>query len=97
MVRAGGARHVGVAGGIDGDAEAIVITTTAQVGGVDQVRAGGIQLRHKRVIIAVVSRLYRVSGGEVGRSGVPRHVGVAGGINGDAVGIVNITAAHVGG
>ena len=72
----------------------------AQVGGVDQGRAGGIQLRHKRVAVGqgtvTAGGLERVT---VGKSveGQPRHVGVAGGIDGDAVATSSPAAAQVGG
>src|SRR5208337_2585428 len=97
--RASGARHVGISGGINGDAVAIIPAAAAQVGGVDQGRAGGIQLRHERSVIphGLVERLKRVRGGEVGRISPTCHVGVAGGIDGDAVAFVITTAAQVGG
>ena len=49
--RRGEARDIGigVGQGVQGDAEALVIATAAEVGGVDQPAAGGIQLRHEGV------------------------------------------------
>src|SRR5439155_15340274 len=41
------ARHVGVAGRVQGDAEALFRAGAAEKGGVDEGRAGGIQLRHE--------------------------------------------------
>src|SRR5208282_3641296 len=88
--RGGIPRYVGVAGGIDSDGASIVSpSAAAQVGGGDQGGAGGVQFRHKHIITAVVSRLQRVNGGEVGRASEPRYVGVAGGIDGDATALAN--------
>ena len=44
------ARHVGVAGGVHGDAIATVIARAAEVGGVDQCGARRVQLRHEGIV-----------------------------------------------
>ena len=98
--RLGKARHIGVAGRVYGDAVAIVATAAAQVSGVHQSAACGIDLGHKGVVVAApVSRLDSARAGtrEVGRLGKARHIGVAGGIYGDAVALVVPAAAQVGG
>ena len=49
----GVARHVGVAGRVHGDAVATRhVPRAAEVGGVDQGRAGRVQLRHEGVVAA---------------------------------------------
>ncbi len=55
------ARHVGVAGGVHGDAGNRVIAAAAEVGGVDQGRAGGVQLRHEGVVREAILELSRVA------------------------------------
>src|SRR5947209_1276854 len=87
-----------MATGIDRDAPALVIGTAAEVGGVDQRGAGGVQLRHEGVKAAAGSRLEGTGGRrEVGRDGEARHVGIATGIDRDAQALVSATAAEVGG
>src|SRR2546428_2048492 len=44
-----GARQVGITRRVHGNAEAAVIAAAAEVGGVDEGGAGGIELRHERV------------------------------------------------
>ena len=68
---------------------ALVIIAAAQVGGIDQGRAGrhSTSSRTRQRPPAECCRLERVDGGKVGRRS-PRHVGVAGGIHGDAVGLI---------
>ena len=44
-----GACDIGAAGGIDRDASAFVVTRSAQVGGVEQGRAGGVELADKGI------------------------------------------------
>src|SRR2546428_494641 len=62
------ARHVGIADSVHGDASPRVTTTAAQVGGVDEAAAGGIQLRHEGVVFTAGGRLESPRGrGEVGR------------------------------
>src|SRR5439155_1156585 len=94
----GNPRHVSVAAGVHGDTEAVVDTTPAQVGGVDEEGAGGIELGHEGVFGAAEGGLEGAGGrGEVGGKGNPRHVGVAAGVHGDAEALVNVTPAEVGG
>ena len=45
-------RHVGIAGGVHGDATTEVSPTAAEVGGVDERGACGIQLRNERISAA---------------------------------------------
>src|SRR5206468_113636 len=92
------ARHVGVAEGVHGDAEAVVNATPAEVGGVDEPGAGGIELGHERVFGAAEGGLEGAGGrGEVGGTSEARHVGVAEGVHGDAEAVVNAAPAEVGG
>src|SRR5439155_12837492 len=94
----GNPRHVSVAAGVHGDAEAVVNATPAEVGGVDEPGAGGIELGHEGVFGAAEGGLEGAGGrGEVGRAGEARHVGVAEGVHGDAEAVVNATPAQVGG
>src|SRR5439155_688762 len=94
----GNPRHVGVAAGVHGDAEAVVNVTPAEVGGVDEHGAGGIELGHEGVFGAAEGGLEGAGGrGEGGGIGEARHVGVAEGVHGDAEAVVNATPAEVGG
>ena len=76
---------------------AVVSRVAAEVGGVDEGGAGRVQLGHEGVAAARVGGLERIGGGEVGRIGVARDVGVSGGVHGDAVAAVVAAAAEVGG
>ena len=91
--------HVGVAGGIHGDAVANVIPAAAEVAGVEERRAGGVQLGDEGVgVAATVMREVRADRDREGRlTGIriPGHVGVAGGIHGDAVALFVGAAAEV--
>src|SRR5439155_30689 len=82
--REGPTRHVRAAGGIHGNAVGRVTAAAAEVGGVDQGGAGRIKLRHE----GVAASGGRLEGtrcrGKVYRASPTRHVGVAGGIHGDA-------------
>src|SRR5437879_3410376 len=88
-----------VAHGVHGDAAALVIATSAEVGGVDQPGARRIQLRHEGVVgAAAVTRLKRPwDRGEVGRSGMARDIGIAQAVQGDAKSEVIVTAPEKGG
>ncbi len=48
------ARHVRAAGGVHGNAESEVTTAAAEESGVDERRAGRVELRDESVLIAVV-------------------------------------------
>src|SRR5262249_40873727 len=92
------ARHIGVAGGVHSNAEAIFLVRTAQVGRVDQCRARRIELRHEAIAAATVGPLIRAGRGrEVGGTSAARHVGVAGGDHGNAEDMVLVRTAQVGG
>src|SRR5205823_5160686 len=96
--RIGIAGHVGVAGSIDGDAGSEVVTAAAEIGGVAQGRAGGVELRDEGVEGAAEARLESARGcSEVARSGGARHVGAAVGIHGDAEAQILVAAAEEGG
>src|SRR2546425_477977 len=96
--REGQAGHVGMATGTDRDTQALVIGTAAEVGGVDQPGARGIQLRHEGVDSAAGSLLEGTGGRrEVGREGGARHVSMATGIDRDAKALVIAAAAEVAG
>src|SRR5207245_645222 len=72
-------------GRVHGNATAEVIAAAAEVGGVAQRRAAGIELRHKNIeLTAAKSWLQRIRRREVGRLGLPRHVGLAGSVYGNA-------------
>ena len=72
------ARDIGVARGIDRYANAFVVATSAQVGGVEQGRAGGVQLADKGIPVSAVSGLEGArGGGEIRGSGNARDIGVA--------------------
>src|SRR5712691_1556426 len=47
--RVSSARDVGVAGCVYGDSGAVFIANATQVGGIDEDRAGGIELRHEDI------------------------------------------------
>src|SRR5438093_13074552 len=42
--------HVGVAGGVHGDPQALIVVIAPKVGGVDEGGASGIELRHESVV-----------------------------------------------
>src|SRR5207244_8263125 len=73
--RLGPPRYIGITSSVHGNAGAIVKAAAAQVGGVDQRRAAGIELRHKSNLGAAESRLRRMRCREVGRLGRPRYIG----------------------
>src|SRR5262249_52015127 len=99
-IAAGVPSHIGIAGRVDRDAGATVEATTTQIGGVDQGRAGRIQLRHEGVReYATPESLLEGAGGggKVGAVGWPGYVGIAGRVYRDAGGKVEAAAAQVGG
>src|SRR5439155_12254291 len=88
----------GVAGRVDRDAMATVTPSPAEVGGVDGGRAGGIELRHEGIAGALLEGgLEGPHGRKVERVGEPCHVGVAGGVHGDAAALVKPVPAEIGG
>src|SRR5438876_3992280 len=98
----GEAGYVGVARAVDGNAKASVIETAAVIAGAAKVcavkgsRAGGVQLRHKRVIASLVSCLLGArGGGEVGRCRVAGDKGIAGAVHGDPSAYVITGATEV--
>src|SRR5262249_24991971 len=100
--RAGLGGEVGVAGAAHREAIGESEAAAAQVGGVDQGAARGVQLGHEGVANDGVAappegRLQGVGRGEVGGTGVAGEVGVAGAIHRDAVADVVAAAAQVGG
>src|SRR5206468_279392 len=60
----------------------------AQVGGVEQCRAGGIDLGDEGIDATAVRRLVCIRRREVDRVGGAGYVSIAGGVQGDAVGMV---------
>src|SRR5206468_2602015 len=83
---------------VHGDPDADLIATAAEVGGVDQSRACGIELRHEGLAATAAgglkgSRRRR----EVVRADAASHIGVARGIHGDPATKVFSVAAEVGG
>ena len=98
----GEARHVSVASGVYGDAETKVKSIPAEVSGIDERGAGGIQLYHEGVNVkggAAEEWLEgSVSNREVGGASIARHVRVAFGVHGyPPAGISRAAAAEVGG
>ena len=76
----------------------MVVAAAAEVGGVDQGRAGGVELRHEGVEPPPLSVAWKgVLGREVRRTGLARDVGVARRVDGDAAGRHRAAAAEVGG
>src|SRR5207244_1713726 len=90
-------RNVGRPLRIHCDTLALVIAVAAQVGGVDQPAAGGIQLGYKSITGPSLNSLDGTYGREVGGAGQPRDVGRAVGINRNASACVAAAAAQVGG
>src|SRR5439155_25222550 len=88
-------RIVRAAGGLHGDAAATVPAAAAEVRGVEQRAAGGIEFAHKGVAAAAGRGLQGIRGGEVGGSSEPRHVRAAGGVHRDAVAVVSAAPAEV--
>src|SRR2546426_5437145 len=78
---------------------ATVATPAAEIGGVDEGRAGRIELAHKGV--GRVSRWSRLEGswrrGKIGREGGPRYIRVARPVHGDPRATVVVTAAEISG
>ena len=92
-------RHVSVAGGVHGDAVALVKAVAAEIGGVDEGGACRVELRHEGVGLAAAEG--RLEGPrrrwEVAGTSETRHVGVPHGVDGDAEALVTATALEVGG
>ena len=102
-MRERGARHIGRARGIHGDARASVVAAPAQVGGVDERRARRVDLRHKGVLgAAAIGPIQHragggAAGGEISRGRAARHIGRARGIHRDADALLAAVPAQVGG
>ena len=89
---------MGVASVIDCDAGAHVLVAAAEIGGVNQGIARGIQFRHKRIGASAERALKRPRGRrEVDRTGNPRHVSTAVAVHRDAEAVVSEAATKVGG
>ena len=89
---------IGVARGIDRYAVATSSAAAAQVGGVEQGRAGGVQFGDKGIAAAGRSSLEGArGGGEIGGAGTACDIGVARGIDRYADAVVIAAAAQVGG
>ncbi len=97
--RPGHADDVGVAGGVQGDGLAVVVGGAAEVGRVDECGAGGIEFGDVGVPAPAGGGLVGVDEGEVEVAAAPGEageVGVARGIDGDALAVVVGGAAEVG-
>src|SRR5205807_243247 len=91
----GEACHVGVAGGVHGDAVAGVTATASEVRGVEG-GSEGIELRHEGAgAAAAVGRLVGPHRGRKAASGGARYISVASGVHGDAVAVVVATPPEV--
>src|SRR5258706_14009360 len=103
---AGETLYMGIGGGVHRDSPAAFIVRAAKVSGIDQGRAGGIELCHEGVGstelrlergTAAEDRLEGARGRrEVSRASRARHVGVAGSVHGDPAARITTTAAQVG-
>ena len=95
--RAGEPQRVGVPAGVDGDPFAVVDRGAAEERRVGQRRTGGVQLGDEDVV-RTPQRATRSAGGgrEVGRQGLAGDVRVAGRVDGDAAGAVDVGAPEVG-
>src|SRR5262249_56989423 len=96
VARPGAAGDVGVAGGVHGEGPAFVVVAAAEVGGVQQDRAGAVQLGDEGVEHALRG-LEVAADGEVGREGRAGQVGTAGGVDGDRLAVIGPAAAQVAG
>jgi hypothetical protein len=94
--RPGGTCEISVAARINRDAVADVSIAAAQIGRVDNRRAGSIELGDEDIIEAAVGRLRRVDDVEVGGACLACEIGVAARINGDAESLVVPVPAQVG-
>src|SRR5258708_32137066 len=83
--RTGRARHVGIAQGIQRDCMRLIQSAATYVGGVDQPRTGGIQLRHEGVCAPRGSLIsaWRRNSSLTGNAG---NVSITRGIHGNAAG-----------
>src|SRR5207247_10228811 len=96
ICRASGAGHIRAPSGVDGDSVARLPPTAAEVGGVDQPRAGRIELRHKGTVVGTAKkgRLKSPRGRrEVRRASKAGNIGIPTGIDDDVVASVPPTAA----
>ncbi len=91
---AGLAGHVHVARGVHGEAPA-VLPTAAQVGGVDERRAGGCDLGHEHVLAALRS-LVGHQGREIEGVRASGNVGVAVPVDRDRVGVLRPASPQIG-
>src|SRR6267143_1430430 len=95
--RGGAARHVGVAEAVHRDAEAAALTPApAEIGGIDECGAGGVELRYEGVGVATAERGLEGPqvGREVGRAGAARHIGVAESVHRDAPTLITPATAR---
>src|SRR5205823_13663699 len=92
----GESRNVGVCAGVHGDRVACVTAAAAEIGGVDEGGAGGIELRHEGVPAAAAVGCRRRRR-EVAGVGFTRHEGVAGRVHRNAEACLSAAAAEVGG
>ena len=90
--------HMRVARCVDRDAGAKSGRAAAQVSGIDQSGAIGIDLRDKgRFIIAEVARLDRIHGGEIGRLGPARYESIARAVHSNGAPLCRLVAPEQGG
>lgn len=72
-------------------------SAASEVGGVDERRSCRVQFRHEGVETPAWTRLQGIRSRKVRGKSVPRHVGLAGGVYGDALDLVEAAAAQVSG
>ncbi len=88
--------HKSITGGIERDATCVIIIRPAEVGSIDQCRAGGIQLGYEGISSPYVRRLQWVVSGKVAGASAASDVGIARSIYRDARTPVRTVSAEVG-
>src|SRR5262249_33940309 len=93
-----GSRQGDSAAAVHRDAEALVVTAAAQIGGIDESGATGVELAHEDVVGAARGGgLQWVGGGKVRGGGQPGHIAVAAAVHRDIEARLATAAAQIGG
>src|SRR5262249_40906014 len=92
VVLVGEPRHVGVAGGVHGNASTLVVAGGPEQGGVEEgtgAGRGGVVLAQEDIVGTAKSCIERTRRrGERRVGGVARHIGVAGGVHGNRAALI---------